>query len=112
MKKVAVVGSREYADLEAVHDFVLSLPAGSTVVSGGARGVDRTAELACAGRVLGLISIWPDWRKHGKKAGFLRNRDIEEISDEAEAFWDGVSSGTKSTIQLFNAAKKPVRIHR
>lgn len=42
--KLAVVGSRQGADLEHVEQFVRSLPDGLTIVSGGAAGVDTTAE--------------------------------------------------------------------
>lgn len=42
--KLAVIGSREGADLEHVETFVLLLPSGTTVVSGGANGVDSVAE--------------------------------------------------------------------
>ena len=53
--KLAVVGSRQGADLEHVRQFVSALPSDTVIVSGGAVGVDRTAEstwLSRGGRVL------------------------------------------------------------
>ena len=53
--KLAIVGSRQGADLEHVRAFVAALPPGTIVVSGGAKGVDETAEktwLELNGRVL------------------------------------------------------------
>ncbi|MDX2272647.1 MAG: SLOG family protein [Cyanobacteriota bacterium] len=59
--RVAVVGSRTYWDLKAVRDFITQLPEGCTVISGGARGVDQTAEQAARARGI-LVQIYPaDW---------------------------------------------------
>lgn len=120
--RIVIIGSRGYpvgasignmpGPVDRVRSFVRSLPPGTTVISGAARGVDRTAEEEA--RLLGLpVESYPaDWNSHGKKAGFLRNRILVEEGDAIEAFWDGSSSGTLSTINLANAARKPVRIHR
>jgi hypothetical protein len=45
-KAVAVVGSRDYPRLDLVTEFVESLPYGTIIVTGGARGVDTAAERA------------------------------------------------------------------
>jgi hypothetical protein len=42
--RVGIVGSRNYNPLAAVREFVERLPYRQTIVSGGARGVDRAAE--------------------------------------------------------------------
>jgi predicted Rossmann fold nucleotide-binding protein DprA/Smf involved in DNA uptake len=110
--KVAVVGSRNFHDLDAVRSFVSQLSRDDVVVSGGAYGVDRVAYREARRCNILTEIFYPDWDAHGKKAGFLRNRLIVEAADEVHAFWDGESSGTKSTIQLANAAGKPVHIHR
>ena len=41
---VAIVGSRSYPRLDLVHDYVWQLPQDTCIVSGGALGVDQTAE--------------------------------------------------------------------
>lgn len=41
---VAIVGSRDFKDLDKVRAFVRSLPPSACVISGGARGVDQAAE--------------------------------------------------------------------
>jgi hypothetical protein len=56
---VAVVGSRDFPSLIHVRRYIANLPAGAIVVSGGARGVDRTAEEEALECGLGLISIFP-----------------------------------------------------
>lgn len=42
---IAIVGSREYPRLDKVVSYVQRLPPHTIVVSGGARGVDKTAEI-------------------------------------------------------------------
>jgi hypothetical protein len=111
--KIAIVGSRTYSDLKAVRDFVLSLPGGSTVVTGGAKGVDTVAELAALERADLDVEIYPaEWKRYGKSAGYRRNFDIVRAADEVVAFWDGTSRGTAHTIRLARAAGIPVRIFR
>lgn len=44
--RIGIVGSRDYEPRDAVREFVLKLPPGQHIVSGGARGVDSWAESA------------------------------------------------------------------
>ncbi len=72
-RRVGIVGSREFSDMQAVIDFVNKLPAGSTVVSGRGRGVDKVAEDIAKARGL-KTDIYPaDWNKYGRSAGLRRN---------------------------------------
>jgi hypothetical protein len=55
--------------------------------------------------------IFPaDWDKHGKAAGFIRNEDIIKNCDQAIAFWDHVSKGTRHSISLCEKYNKPCKI--
>lgn len=110
--RVAIVGSREYEKLDQVEKYVNELPADAIVVSGGARGVDRAAENAAKRRGLQTLIFPALWGTYGKRAGFLRNRQIVEAADKVVAFWDGFSAGTLSTIKLAQEAKKPVEVIR
>lgn len=107
---VAIVGSRNYSDLGAVEDFVATLPKGTVVVSGGAGGVDHTAELSAVEHGLDVVSIPAAWVRHGKAAGFIRNRHIVKIADRVVAFWDGKSRGTANTVALAKEAGKPCEV--
>jgi hypothetical protein len=109
-KKIAVVGSRDYKNLHRVRDVINMLPPDTIIVSGGARGVDSAAEHWAKARNLQVRIFMADWKQHGKRAGFLRNMDIEHEADECIAFWDGRSKGTMHTVGLFRKAGKPVRI--
>ena len=99
MVKVGIVGSRGFSDLERVKDYVKSLDKDTIIVSGGAKGVDETAEIM--GEELGMkvVSFKPDWKKYGRGAGIVRNKEICKYSDMICAFWDGKSKGTKNTIE-------------
>jgi len=108
--KVAIVGSRSYARLERVRESVRSLPSHTIVVSGGARGVDRTAAETARTCGLQVIEFLPDWNRYGKSAGFRRNEQIVSEAERVVAFWDGRSRGTQHSIQLARDLGKPVEI--
>jgi hypothetical protein len=111
MSRLAVVGSRDFPDLDWVSYEVSQLLADTILISGGARGVDSVAEDAA--RAVGLtVRVYkPDWKKYGKGAGFIRNKQIVDDCDELWAFWDGRSKGTKHSIDLALKADKPVTIY-
>lgn len=108
--RIAVVGSREFVRLDDVRQFVQEQERTTVIVSGGARGVD-TAAVDEAKRLKMPYEIHlPDWNKHGRAAGAIRNRTIVESADEVVAFWDGISRGTKISIDIARATGKPLRI--
>lgn len=110
MERVAIIGSRKFPQLKAVEAFVDGLPAGTVVISGGAVGVDLTAEIAAKTRGLEVISFPAQWGLHGRRAGFIRNQLIVNEADIIVAFWDGKSKGTSHTVSLAKKAKKPVLV--
>lgn len=113
MIKIAIVGSRDYLDLNKVVDFIYQLKnlgTEITIVSGGARGVDQAAENAAKANGFSVLSFKPDWKNLGKKAGLLRNSDIVDSCDYLVAFWDGNSNGTKDSITKAKAANKLLAI--
>lgn len=108
--RVAVVGSRNYANLGQVQEYIQSLPKHATVISGGARGVDKAAENEAFRQGL-AVHIYPaKWDEFGKSAGILRNADIVAASEIVVAFWDGRSRGTKDTIERALKAKHIQRV--
>lgn len=107
MKKVAIIGSRDYPDMEEVRSYIRAL-SDCEIVSGGARGVDLVAETEA--RRLGIpVKIFhADWDTYGKRAGAVRNQQIVDYSDHIIAFWDGASKGAKITIDMAEKSKKPL----
>jgi len=111
MSKLAIIGSRGFNDytlLRSVLDpykDVITL-----VVSGGAKGADSLAERWAKENGIQVKIFLPDWDKHGKKAGLLRNDDIIKNSDGVVAFWDGSSRGTQHSIELAKKQNKKIKI--
>ena len=97
--RVAIVGSRGFAPLELVSEFVGQLPASCIVVSGAAKGVDSAAAAAARSRGLKVVEFSANW-KRGKSAGMQRNKDIVAAAIVLIAFWDGSSRGTAHSISL------------
>ena len=107
--KLAVVGSRGFNDYELLKsklDAIHKRKPITLIVSGGAKGADKLSERWAKENNVETLIFIPDWNKFGKKAGFLRNEDIIKNSDAVVAFWDGISKGTQSSINLAEKYKK------
>lgn len=107
--KIAVIGSRGFTDypvLRSVLEEYLETIAGPVeLVSGGARGADSLAEQYASEHHIPINIIYARWNLHGKEAGFLRNTELVNESDDCIAFWDGQSNGTRDTIKKFRELK-------
>jgi hypothetical protein len=108
--KVGVIGTRRFEDYALMHatlnkinnKFKIDL-----IISGGAQGADSLAEKWADSYEIKTIIHKPDWSV-GKKAAAIRNIKIVEDSDIIIAFWDGISKGTKMTIDMATKNKKPI----
>ncbi len=106
--KVAVVGSRG-----VTVDIAPYVPPGATtIVSGGAVGIDTCAAAFARARGLGLVEIRPDYARYGRGAPLRRNSEIVGAADRVLAFWDGTSRGTLDAIVKARALGKPIRVLR
>ena len=110
---LAIVGGRDFNDsalfAESVAPFMDKI---TTVVSGGASGADTMAKSFANDNLIPYVVFLPDWTKYGRAAGPMRNRQIVDASDALLAFWDGVSKGTKSSINYAKKRGIPVTIIR
>lgn len=111
--KIAIVGSRDWAVPDMVSRLVLRAKeryGNLWIVSGGAQGVDTFAETAAKRYCVPYLIFPADWKAYGKGAGFMRNVAIVANADMVVAFWNGVSRGTESTIELAREAGKPLLV--
>lgn len=108
---IAIVGSRNFYDLEKVRDYIRHLSPTDRIVSGHAKGPDITAEQEGQLRGLEVLSLPAEWDKYGRGAGYKRNAEIVAFVDKVVAFWDGKSKGTLHTITLAIKAKKSVEVY-
>lgn len=81
-----------------------------TIISGGARGPDTTAIEWARHRGVPLLIYTPDWKRYGNRAGLVRNKYMVDECDQCLAFWDGMSTGTKYTMEYAASHGKPVCI--
>ena len=110
LKRIAVIGSRDFADYaRLVAVLEPHLPA--VLVSGGAKGADALAERLANDRGLTIDVIPADWQRYGRGAGPVRNRQIVESADLVVAFWDGKSRGTRSALAHAEKVGVPVEVH-
>lgn len=106
-----IAGSR---GIESTADVALAVDRSgfevSEIVSGGARGVDRAGERI--GECCGIpVRVFPaEWKRHGKAAGVIRNREMARYADALVAVWDGKSRGTKHMIDCMKAEGKPYHV--
>jgi hypothetical protein len=110
---LAIVGSREFRNYKQLCDTVNRIRKKLNVkfiVSGGAQGADRLGEKYAKEHGIKLINLLPDWKKHGKKAGIMRNEDIVNASDYVLCFYDGESKGTRNTIERTKKTRKVLEI--
>ncbi|MFZ4454618.1 MAG: SLOG family protein [Bacteroidales bacterium] len=118
--KIAIIGSRSFSDYQELENKVqkflaewnCELNSSVEIVSGGAAGADSLGAIFAKNHQLEMTSILPNWKKYGRGAGIVRNREIAETADAVIAFWDGTSKGTKSTIDFFRDQKKRIKIVR
>lgn len=103
MNRVIVAGGRDFNNYELLRsklDYYLSNLDNISIVSGGARGADRLGENYAIEKGLKLVMFPANWNEYGKRAGFIRNKEMAEYATHLVAFWDGKSIGTKHMIDL------------
>lgn len=117
MFKLVVAGSRSFADfdrLSADLDYLLSKksPDEVEIVSGGASGADALAERYARSRGLAFRAFPADWRRWGKLAGPIRNRQMADYGSAVVVYWDGRSRGSADMISSASAAGLRVVVRR
>lgn len=107
--KLAIIGSRGFSDYDLLSrtiEFYFRDGEINEIVSGGAAGADSLAGRWAREFQVKLTEFLPDWNKHGKSAGFIRNMDIVKYADMVLAFWNGQSKGTQNSLSIAQRLKK------
>ena len=116
--KVCVCGSRDFTNYRMAHKviyayfttFVEGWKVNGEIVSGCARGADSLGERFAKDYGLKCHRYLANWEKHGKSAGYIRNKEMADASDVIIAFWDGKSKGTKHMIDICEKMNKKVYV--
>lgn len=102
--KILACGSRDWDDEDKLKRTLLALNWGMDItelIHGGARGADQMSGQWADGACLLVTEVLPDWNRHGRSAGFVRNIEMLDMLEEGDvviAFWDGQSRGTMHTV--------------
>lgn len=114
---LAIIGSRTVTDYSLLCDHMRTWiwHEGSEcpitkVVSGGAAGADSLGGRWARDHKVELVEYLPEWEKHGKRAGFIRNEAIIRAADVVLALWDGTSRGTAHSLSVAKRLKKTTLI--
>lgn len=107
--KIAIIGSREGFNYEDIARVMAKEFAGllTTLITGGARGVDSFA-LDFAKKDCISYEIIRPINPSNKMDYLFRNVEIISKADKIICFWDGVSRGTKFVIDYAKARGKDI----
>lgn len=109
--RVLVCGSRDWANYSAIRNRLAVFAPCVVIVHGGARGADELAGRAATELGLEQDVFLPDWERYGRRAGYLRNRQMIDSGVELViAFWRNRSTGTGHTIDLAQRCGIPVEV--
>ena len=105
--KTAVIGSRKLNV-----DIGKYIPEETTtIISGGARGIDTLAIEYADMNNIPVTIFTPKYTDYGKSAPLVRNKLIVESADFIVAIWDGQSRGTLFTINYAKKLNKPIKVY-
>ena len=108
--RILICGSRDYANYQKIRDFVFSLPTGTVIIEGEARGADKMSAQAAEEKGIPderVLRFPADWTKYGRAAGFIRNRQMlcDGKPTHVAAFHDDIES-SKGTQDMIAAAQR------
>lgn len=116
--RVIIAGGRDYDWRRGVHQCNMILKrlcnddrSQVELVTGTAKGADQIPYQLTDKYWYSPPTEFPaDWDKHGKAAGYLRNKEMAHHATHLIAFWDGKSKGTKHMIDLAKNCGLKVKI--
>lgn len=106
---VLICGSRSISDL-SIGRYINPKEVGQ-VVHGGATSVDTLAEQWAKNNNIESIIFPPNYEVYGKRAPFVRDKEMVEYADYVIAFWDGHSRGTKYVIDYCKTIGRKCIVH-
>ena len=121
MYRIIIAGSRNFTDYDLLERTLLDYTGlinhdQIEIISGCTRGADKFGEEFANSLNYDIVRFPADWDRYGKSAGYRRNAEMAEYASHENgvlfAFWDGMSRGTKSMIDLANRYKLDVHVIR
>jgi YspA, cpYpsA-related SLOG family len=97
---VLFCGSREWTNAAAIRSDLESLPEGSIVIEGGARGADAIARREAASLGLHVATMRAQWDHYGKSAGYRRNEAMARLQPSFVYAYPLGGAGTEHMIRI------------
>lgn len=116
MKRTVICKSRDFSDYHVAMEYIFEClekegnPSEIVVLSGGCRGSDSLGEFFAKKYGYTVEKHNANWKKYGRAAGPIRNREMAMRADIVICFWDGNSRGTKTMIDYAEKENKKVYI--
>lgn len=107
--KTAVIGSRGFKDYKLLERTLSGFQI-SEIISGGAIGADKLAELYAKIHSIPTRIFLPDYKTYGRSAPLIRNEQIIKESDVVIAFWDDKSTGTLHALSKAKSYDKEIHV--
>jgi hypothetical protein len=106
---VLFTGSRDWVDPAPIRSDLESLPPGSVVIEGGARGADRIARQEAEALGLHVATVRALWDHYGKSAGYRRNEAMARLEPEFAYAYPLGGPGTAHMVRTCEAGCNQVR---
>jgi predicted Rossmann fold nucleotide-binding protein DprA/Smf involved in DNA uptake len=118
MINIAVVGSRNFMDydtvcmgiIETLDLWKININQVNSIISGGAPGIDSSAEIFAKYFDIKFVVFEADWSKYGKSVGPKRNSLIVKHATHVIAFVAEDSVGTLDTIRKARESNLTINI--
>ncbi len=107
MMRVLIVGSRNIPCFN-ISSYIP--PETDHIISGGAKGIDSIAEAYADLHGIPKIIVRPQYQVYGRAAPIKRNEVMVDMADYIIAVWDGLSKGTKFTIDYAKKKGKMIQV--
>lgn len=106
---ISITGSRTITNYRLVCDAVRESGFKiDKIISGGAGGIDTLAEIYAKQHGIPFQEYPADWKKFGKRAGPIRNKEMADDIHAAIVIWNGISKGTADYIKQVEIRNKPL----
>jgi hypothetical protein len=104
-------GSRDWADRQSIRRDLRSLPQGSIVIEGGARGADRIAREEAQALGIHVATVPALWRSSSRSAGPRRNEAMLRLGPDVVHAYPLGGPGTAHMIAAAERAGLEVVVH-
>lgn len=105
--KLLIAGSRSITEFDLSKYITEDV---DTILSGGAKGVDTLAEQYADKHKLSKIILRPKYNLYGRAAPLKRNEELVDMADRILIVWDGVSKGTRHTVEYATKTNKDILV--